>query len=259
MTETKAITIQDALKMVRGAKEQISTSKQRIKVMQQKETDARNHSLSVETNIIFAVDATASREQFWNESMAMQNNLFSVIKGLDLNLNVQLVSYGGLSSFTESSWHNSASMLKYSMEQIKCNAGGSQIGKVLQHTLSATSSKDVHALVFVGDSCEEKIKKLIPLAEQLKDKKVFPFIFDDGKNSTARNSNTEKAFQAMADSGGGVCASFSIRDMSVFREYFKVASAIASRNTANIEHARRTIRTTQGKMLFERSVKMLTL
>ena len=53
--------------------------------------------------LIFALDATASREPSWDQAMAIQASMFSETAGLG-GLSVQLCHYGGFHEFSASPW-----------------------------------------------------------------------------------------------------------------------------------------------------------
>src|SRR5262249_36945631 len=113
--------------------------------------------------LIFALDATMSRQPTWDTACRLQADMFreaAAIGGVD----VQLVYYRGLSECRSSSWVSDAARLAGLMERIDCRGGNTQIGKVLTHARRETQSSKVQALVFVGDAMEEKVDKLCTLA-----------------------------------------------------------------------------------------------
>ena len=82
--------------------------------------------------LIFALDATASRQPTWDSACEVQADMFreaAAISGLD----VQLVYYRGRDEFRASEWVSQAERLAALMECIDCRTGYTQIGKVLAH------------------------------------------------------------------------------------------------------------------------------
>jgi hypothetical protein len=99
--------------------------------------------------LIFALDATASRQPIWDSACQLQADMFretAAIGGLD----VQLVYYRGRDECRASQWVSQPERLAGLMERIDCRTGFTQIGKVLAHAKRETQSLKVQALVFVG-------------------------------------------------------------------------------------------------------------
>ena len=109
-------------------------------------------------NLIFALDATASRERTWDIAARLQALMFreaAIIGGLD----VQLTFFRGMDGFggecRASTWVSDPMVLAKLMAKIRCDAGETQIGKVLTHALREANQRKINAVVFVGDCCEE--------------------------------------------------------------------------------------------------------
>src|SRR5215831_1629267 len=129
--------------------------------------------------IIFALDATASRQPTWDAACTLQADMFrevATIGGLDM----QLVYYRGLGECRASRWISNPTQLAKTMSQIMCAAGETQIGKVLTHTQKETKLLQVSALVFVGDAMEENPDTLAHKAAELGRLKVPAFMFQEG-------------------------------------------------------------------------------
>ena len=113
--------------------------------------------------LIFALDATASREPTWNAACEIQAEMFGEVSGL----NMQLVYFRGLSECHASAWISSGDRLAGLMQQITCSTGPTQIGKVLTHARRETEKNKVQAMVFVGDCLEETLDELAVTAGEL--------------------------------------------------------------------------------------------
>jgi hypothetical protein len=86
----------------------------------------------VRGRLIFALDATASRQPTWDIACQLQAEMFckaAATGGLDM----QLVYYRGLGECRASRWLSNAEQLAKTMLQIACHAGETQIEKVLTH------------------------------------------------------------------------------------------------------------------------------
>src|SRR4029079_4181056 len=82
--------------------------------------------------LIFALDATMSRQPTWDIACTLQADMFreaAAIGGLD----VQLVYYRGMGECRASRWVSDAKQLASLMEKIDCRGGHTQIGRVLAH------------------------------------------------------------------------------------------------------------------------------
>jgi hypothetical protein len=142
--------------------------------------------------LIFALDATMSRQPLWDTACRLQADMFreaAAIGGLD----IQLVYYRGLSECRASSWVSQAERLASLMERIDCRGGHTQIGKIIAHAKRETQANRVQALVFVGDAMEEKLDELCHAAGELGLLGVPAFMFQEGGDPIA-----EQAFREMA-------------------------------------------------------------
>jgi hypothetical protein len=104
--------------------------------------------------LIFALDATASREHTWDLAAQLQADMFreaATIGGLE----VQLLYYRGTDEVRCSSWFSDAHDLVRRMGTIKCAAGSTKIARVLKHIRAENEREKVAAAVFVGDAVEE--------------------------------------------------------------------------------------------------------
>jgi hypothetical protein len=127
--------------------------------------------------LIFALDATASREAMWDMAAQLQAAMFeeaAKIGGLD----VQLVYYRGTDEVRCSSWFSDAHELVSRMNMIRCAAGTTKIARVLQHIRTENAREKISAVVFVGDAMEEKPQELYDAAVGLPP--VFMFQEGDG-------------------------------------------------------------------------------
>ena len=99
--------------------------------------------------LIFAMDATASREHCWDMASQKHAAMFAEADKVSA-LSVQLCYYRGMGDFTALPWTRGADEIKHALLSVRCLAGQTQIAKVLAHALSETRKSKVNALVFVG-------------------------------------------------------------------------------------------------------------
>src|SRR3546814_394939 len=152
--------------------------------------------------LIFAMDATASREPTWDRASHLQAEMFKETEALG-GLDVQLIYYRGFGECRASPWVSESAKLLRFMTGVFCLAGRTQIGKVLQRAAKETRQRKVSALVFVGDAMEEELDHLGHLAGELGLLGVPCFMFHEGSDAVAR-----RAFQQIARLSGGAFCTF---------------------------------------------------
>src|SRR5262249_50629039 len=131
--------------------------------------------------LIFGLDATASRQPTWDTACNLQAEMFrevATIGGLDM----QLVYYRGLTECRASRWISNPHQLAKTMSQIICQAGHTQIEKLLIHAQKETKLLQLSAMVFVGDAMEEQPDHVAHEASKLGHLKVPVFMFQEGQN-----------------------------------------------------------------------------
>jgi hypothetical protein len=172
--------------------------------------------------LIFALDATMSRQPMWDTACRLQGDMFretAAIGGLD----VQLVYYRGLAECRASGWVSDATRLGGLMEKIDCRGGHTQIGKVLAHARRETAARKVQALVFVGDAMEEPIDNLCAAAGELGLLGVPAFVFQEGHDAAA-----EQAFREIARLTRGAYCRFDISAAHELAELLRAVAAYAA-------------------------------
>ena len=158
---------------------------------------------SRQTKLIFALDATASREPTWATAKKLHRDLFNA--SLDnTNLAIQLCYYRGLHEFQHSPWLTNAAELLAHMDDVVCLGGPTQLERLLHHYLAQRGGlAPVKALVFVGDAVEENNDTLAALAGECGLYKLPLFIFQEGQDALAKSD-----FEMLARRSGGAYASF---------------------------------------------------
>ena len=137
--------------------------------------------------LIFALDATASREPTWDVACDIQAEMFSETASLG-RLSVQLVYYRGFGEVYRGPFTDNSSALLRDMVGVYCLGGRTQIAQVLDHALVEHGDKRVSALVFIGDACEENIDELCHTAGEMGMRSLPIFIFHEGDDVIARRA-----------------------------------------------------------------------
>ena len=172
--------------------------------------------------LVFAMDATASRQPMWDKACHLQVEMFNATT-TQQNLSVQVCYYRGFQEFTTSPWLHNSAAVREKMCSVSCLGGHTQIHKVFSHTLRETKNNKVQALVFVGDAMEESIDKLCQLAGKLGILKIPVFIFQEGNDARVR-----EAFQQIAQLSGGAYAAFDASSAKELGALLGAAAAYAS-------------------------------
>lgn len=172
--------------------------------------------------LVFALDATASRQPTWDRAAQIQAEMFTETASLG-GLEMQLAFYRGFGEFKVSPWLSDAKPMLRMMSSVYCMAGETQIRKVLSHAINETRRQKVNALVFVGDCVEEDIDRLGTLAGELGLLGVPAFMFHEGADQLA-----EFAFQQIAKLTKGACCRFDASSAHVLKELLGAVAVYAA-------------------------------
>ena len=180
--------------------------------------------------LMFAIDATASREPTWDLACQLQAEMFSETKALG-GLDIQLCFYRGFGEFKKTKWLSGADELIARMTKVRCLAGRTQIAKLLRHAASETRVHKVDALVFVGDVVEEEVDQLGHLAGELGLLGTPAFIFHEGgEPSSAR------AMQQIALLSGGAYCRFDAGSAAQLKELLTAVAVYSAGGRPALEH-----------------------
>jgi hypothetical protein len=172
--------------------------------------------------LIFAMDATASREPTWDRACQVQGQMFLETAALG-GLDVQLVYYRGFNECRASRWVDNPGDLVRLMTGVFCLAGQTKIGRALQHVVKETQRKRVAAVVFVGDCFEEFLDEVGQTAGQLGMLVVPVFLFQEGRNPEA-----ERAFRHIAKLTNGAHCRFDSNSPQQLRDLLGAVAAYAA-------------------------------
>lgn len=179
--------------------------------------------------LIFALDATMSRQPTWDLAQSIQSEMFratAAIGGLD----VQLVYFRGFRECRASTFVSDGAGLGTLMAKISCRGGRTQIGRVLGHTLDEARAKRVGALVYIGDAMEENVDQLAAIAGELGLLGVKAFTFHEGRDPLAK-----AAFMEIARLTGGAYAAFDASAPRRLAELLGAAAAYAAGGLMELE------------------------
>jgi hypothetical protein len=170
--------------------------------------------------LMFALDATGSREAGWAIARDLQAKMFRETAPIG-RLACQLVYYRG-DECKASKWAESGDQLARLMNRIECECGTTQIGRVLSHTLHEAGNAPVQALVFIGDAMEEDIEELAAKAAKLGALGVPIFMFQEGNDPRVC-----KSFRLLALKSGGAYFEFNTNSSRAVDQLSDRLNAIA--------------------------------
>jgi len=179
------------------------------------------HSADARGRLIFALDATMSRQPTWDMACALQADMFREAASLG-SLDIRLVYYRGLAECRASGWISDSARLARLMGKIDCRGGNTQIGKILSEARREAKASGVRAVVFVGDAMEESVDDLCARAGELGMLKVPVFMFQEGHDVAA-----EQAFREIARLTGGAWCRFDPGAAAQLRELLRAVAAYA--------------------------------
>lgn len=188
--------------------------------------------------LIFAMDATMSRQPTWDMALALQAEMFHAVK-LVGGLDVKLAWFRGMDECRASGWASDADALARLMAAVSCRGGFTQIAKILalarrEAEAAGKEGRKVAALVYVGDCMEEDVDRLSALAGELGLLGAPAFMFQEGRDAAA-----ETAFREIARLTGGAYCRFSQGSAGELRELLTAAAVYAAGGRAALaDHSR---------------------
>lgn len=183
--------------------------------------------------LVFAMDATMSRQPTWDIACAIQADMFKEAAATG-GLDIQLVYFRGIGECRASRFVSDAKELGALMSRIACHGGHTQIGRVFAHARKENEAQKIAALVYVGDAMEEKLDDLCAAAGELGLLGVPAFMFQEGGDPVA-----EQGFREMARLSNGAYCKFSPGAAHELAELLRAVAAYAAGGLKALENARR--------------------
>lgn len=172
--------------------------------------------------LIFAVDATASRQPAWDRACHFQAEMFMATRDLG-GLAVQLAYWRGYREFAATPFLTDTAELARRMSGVSVLGGQTQVLRCLEHALAETRREKVNALVMVGDALEEAVDPCCHVAGQLGLHGTPVFCFQEGGDRGA-----EMAFKQIAKVSGGAWAPFDAASAEALRELLRAVAVFAA-------------------------------
>lgn len=176
----------------------------------------------VKGRLIFAVDATMSRQPTWDSAVEIQSDMFEVAQSIG-GLAVQLVYFRGRGEFEASEWTTTPSALAARMRHVSTRSGFTQLRRVIAHAAQEARRTKVGALVYVGDCFEENPDVVAKEAANLSLLGVPAFMFHEGDDPAAAS-----IFKDVARLTKGVYARFDSGAARQLRDLLRAAAVYAA-------------------------------
>jgi len=190
---------------------------------------SRNSETGNGGRLLFAIDATLSREPTWDMACNIQSEMFVATPKLG-GLEVQLAFYRGFGEMKVTKWLSGSNELVSRMNKVRCVAGRTQIRKVLRHAIKESKINQVNALVFIGDVIEEDIDDLGHLAGQLGLINTPVFVFQDGGEPVSR-----MGFEQIARLSNGAYCPFDASSAGQLSELLKAVAIFSAGGRTALE------------------------
>ena len=172
--------------------------------------------------LLFALDATMSRQPTWDLACSLQAEMFKALPD-DNRLSIQLIYFRGLAECRASKWVNDADGLARLMSGVACQGGNTQISKVFAHARREHGTHPIDAVVYVGDAIEENVDSLASKAGELGLLGCKMFIFQEG-----HDPRVEAAFREFARLTKGAYARFDTNAPSELAALLRAVAAYAA-------------------------------
>jgi len=150
-------------------------------------------------------------------------------------LNVHLCYFRGFGEFFSSNWQSNAEDIVRIMSGIHCEAGITQLERLLRHAIKENDRQKIKGVVYIGDAMEENIDVLAQLAGQLGLFNVPLFMFQERGDPVAR-----QAFMDMSRLSGGAYSQFDSASAEQLRDLLKAVAIYAAGGLKALENFSKT-------------------
>lgn len=182
--------------------------------------------------LIFALDATLSRERTWDRAMSIQSEMFQEASSLG-GLSLKLIYFRGLDECRATGWQTDGRKLARMMQGVQTLGGRTQIARVLSHARKQINQTKVPALIYIGDAVEEDPDLLSHRAGELGLLGCKIFAFHEG-----RDPFVASVFKSMSKNSGGGYFQFDETSSATLASLLKAVARYASGGRQALEASR---------------------
>lgn len=170
--------------------------------------------------LVFAIDATASREPAWEAAKATTDALFEALPG---ELDVALAAHGGSRVTLFTPFTSAPAVLRDQAAAVRCTAGTTRLVTILERCRDL----DVRVIVYIGDVFEERAEEAEHVAAALRLRGTRVIVLHDRAQAPAWDVSGE-AFQRIAKITGGAVLPFDPSSTSQLREILAAIATLAA-------------------------------
>lgn len=182
--------------------------------------------------LVFAVDATSSRQAAWDTAKRLTDKLLAALPG---ELDVALAVHGGGRVHTFSPFVSDPEMLRKIANGVRCIAGYTRLLDILDR---AARTDDVRVVVYIGDVFEESERRALRLADLLLAKETRIIILHD---ADSRDFDEGAVFHAIAERTGGAVLPFNASAIEALGELLQAVAVLAVGGTELLETKQATM------------------
>lgn len=204
--------------------ESVSTFLAKLRAMAPAQTQSGDRG-----RLVFAMDATMSRQPTWDRALAIQSEMFGETQKIG-GLDVQLIYFRGFNECRASKWVSEPEALARLMTTVQCHGGYTQIGRVLKHVKKEAQAVKINAAVYVGDAMEENIDALCKTAGEIGLLGVPVFLFQEGSDAAV-----ETAFRELARLTRGAYFRLDAASAKMLRDLLTAVAVYAAGGRAALE------------------------
>jgi hypothetical protein len=175
-----------------------------------------------DARLVFSLDATASRQATWDTASKLQTEMFVSAQALG-GLQVQLCYFRGFGEFYSSNWQSDPDVLLKTMTGIKCQAGATQLERLLRHVITENEQNKIKCAVYIGDAMEENLDILAQLAGKLGLLNIPLFMFQERGDPIAR-----QAYLELSRLSGGAYCQFDAASVDQLKDLLKAVAIYAA-------------------------------
>ena len=187
--------------------------------------------------LLFAMDATASREPAWAVAQQITSKMFEQIPA---QLKVALAYHSGGRLRKITPYTDNARQFADTVHQVHCEAGLTALNAILA---KAAQTRGLKALVYIGDCFEEDEQTAYDLARQLKLTGTKCFFFHDTSSagSVWGIADARTVFENIVAITGGAVLDFNDQAVQESGDLLQAVAVFASAGKKALEHHKQAL------------------
>jgi len=174
--------------------------------------------------MVFAIDATASREDAWSTAQDVTDALFAAVPGA---LDIALAVHGGGELHTFGGFSADAAAIRQAAAAVTCRAGGTRLIEIMERVRDEARVK---VLLYIGDAFEEFEEDAVAAAQDLARAGTRCIILQDGDDEHAGS-----VFGSIAEITGGALLPFDGTAPGRLRDLLRAVATLAAGGVTLLE------------------------